>query len=107
MYLSLVSDPYIGPIAQHVPKMYWPNKSKETLHAYLVGTFESGKKLQEILPDVPVIVRDFSSTVYAEALENLTEAGKLVVEQTNPWLIVTLIDVEEFDKVICHKPKCD
>ena len=101
----LVSDPCIGPISEHVPQRFWQHISKETLDSYLVATYESGEKLRKIMPGVPVIVRGFSATVYEEVIENLTERGKEAVEAINPWLMVTLIDVEELDKVICTKFK--
>ena len=85
--------------------MFLKNISQETLDSYLVGTYESGEKLRMHIPGVNIIVRQFRTTVYQEVLDKLTEAGKLAVEKINPWLMVTMIDLEEFDKVICHMAK--
>ena len=57
------------------------------------------------MPGVNIIVRQFRTDVYQEVLEKLTEAGKLAVEKINTWLMVTMIDLEDFDKVICHMAK--
>lgn len=56
------------------------------------------------LASLGVICKEPTTDVYPEVLSSLNEIGKDVVQEVNPWVINTLVDWCNFDKVICSAP---
>lgn len=96
----------VGPLCTVIPKQFHQHFSNNILKSYLACDKQYGEQLQRsVFPaDIPVIVRNYTNTVYPEVLENLNDLGRLAVQEMHPWVLCTLIDWADFDKAITCSP---
>jgi hypothetical protein len=50
-----------------------------------------------------IFSQEYKEEVYPQVSANLNELGKLALEKIHPWILNTLVDWDNFDKLICSK----
>ena len=95
-----------GPLRNFIPKRYHQYLSDQILNAYLTSTYEDERQIYKENPNAStVIVKTYSEKLYNKVEERLNELGKMAITEMDAWLMNTLIDEEEFDKIICDMPE--
>ena len=76
----------------------------DILNTYVVSTEREADAISKEQGSVDVIVFDRSKPVYPSVLKRLTNSGKEIVGQMQPWLVNVLVDWSSgFDFVICER----
>ena len=97
------------PLKDVIPYRYHGYLGEDLLKSYVVRNHEDGRKCEEegfIPPGCNLIVTSQQNyeEIYPQICKNLTEIGKDAIKDIKPWIINCLIDLGNFDQVICTCP---